>query len=93
MPVWITFAILAVQLIPLVKEVVTEIESLFGGQPGAFKKEQAVAFLRVLLQGTAGLSKLDQQTIDAIMAILGFLIDLIVSGFNSKGVFVHKSTT
>jgi hypothetical protein len=90
-PAWITMALMVLQLLPMIAEAVKWIESAAAGQTGAFKKDQVLAFLKAILQGTMPFSKLDQATVDAILAMAGPLIDMIVGLFNATGVFVKKT--
>lgn len=87
MPQWLVIALMVGQLLPLIQDAVKWVESIATGQPGAFKKEQALAFLRAVLQGTAPFSKLDAATIEALITIAGPLIDMVVTILNATGVF------
>jgi hypothetical protein len=91
MPQWLVIAMMVSQLLPLIQQAVQWVESIASGQPGVFKKEQALAFLKAILQGTAPFSKLDAGTIDALLAIASPLIDMVVAIFNATGVFKKSS--
>lgn len=92
MPQWLVIAMLASSLLPLIQQAIKDVEALSAGQAGAFKKEQVLSYLKILLQGTASFSKLDQPTMDALLVMAGNLIDLLVGIFNATGVLPKKAS-
>ncbi len=90
MPQWLLIAMMVSSLMPLIQQAVEFIQSQAGGQPGVFKKEMALAYLKAILQGTAMFSKLDTMSIDALMMIAGNLVDMVVTIYNATGKFSTK---
>ncbi len=85
MPQWLIIASIVASLLPLLQSIVLWVEELAKGQPGAFKKEQAMALLKSILSAGNVFFKLDQASIDVLMTLASTLIDVVVAVMNSTG--------
>ena len=80
---WLT---LILQWLPSVLATVVGIENAIGSQPGATKKQVAMA---VLTAGAQGASKIPDASVQAVAG----LVDTVVTALNTSGVFGTSTST